>query len=97
MKIENLPTALRLNGQLKDLDRALAELAKTDCFTKNSPGWGVSSDETSLYQLHVAQYKDGSGFNVDLAGLEVGVEILKYTKQLLEAKRADICRQIAEL
>ena len=96
MKIENLPTALRLNGQLKDLDKALAELAKTDCFTKNSPGWGVS-DETSLYQLHIAQYRDGSGFNVDLAGLEVGVQLLKYAKQLLEAKRSDILREISEL
>ena len=96
MKIENLPIAIRLNGQLKDLDKALAELANSECFTKNSPGWGVSN-ETSLYQLHITQYKDGSGFHVDLTGLEVGVEILKYTKQLLEAKRADILREISEL
>lgn len=96
MKIENLQTALRLNGQLKDLDRALDALTKTDSFTKNSPGWGVS-DETSLYQLFITQYKDGSGFSVDLAGLEVGVQLLKYAKQLLEAKRSDILREISEL
>ena len=96
MKIENMQTAIRLNGQLKDLDKALSELSKTECFTKNSPGWGMSND-TSLYQLHVTQYKDGSGFNVDLAGLEVGVQILKYIKQILEAKRTEIVKEIESL
>lgn len=34
MKIENLLTAQRLAEQLKELDKALAELGKTDKFTK---------------------------------------------------------------
>jgi hypothetical protein len=96
MKIENLLTAQRLAKQLKELDEALAELGKTDKFIKNSPGWGVP-DENGLYQLHVTQYKDGSGFNVDMTGLDVGVQLLKYAKQLLEAKRSDILREIADL
>lgn len=96
MKIENLLTAQRLAEQLKELDKALAELGKTDKFTKNSPGWGGAAED-SLYRLHIAQYKDGSGFNVNLTGLGVGVQLLKYAKQLLEAKRSDILREIADL
>lgn len=95
MKIENLLTAQRLASQLKDLNRALEELNKTDKFTKDSCGWDVSG--TGLHQFHLNQYGDGSGFNIDLTGLQVGTKILNYTKQLLEEKREDIHRQIAEL
>ncbi len=96
MKIENLLTAQRLASQLKDLNRALEELNKTDKFTKDSCGWEAAGT-TGLYQFHLNEFGDGSGFNVDLTGLQVGTKILKYAKQLLEEKREDIHRQIAEL
>lgn len=96
MKIENLLTAQRLASQLKDLNRALEELNKTDKFTKDSCGWEVAGP-TGLHQIHLTQFGDGSGFHVDLTGLQVGVKLLNYTKQLLEEKREDIHRQIAEL
>lgn len=97
MKIENLPIVQRLVGQLAEVDKALIALSKPrSTFTENSPGWGRASD-TKLYNVCITQYKDGSGFNVDLSGCCVGVELIKYAEQLLLAKRSDILTEISGL
>lgn len=51
----------------------------------------------SIYNVHLSQFGDGSGFHVDLTGMQVGVELLNCTKQLLEEKRDAICQEISEL
>ncbi|NBR07560.1 MAG: hypothetical protein EBT92_17590 [Planctomycetes bacterium] len=97
MKIENLNKALQLAEQLKQVDKAITQLSiPLTQFTTNSPNWGISS-ETALYQLHMTQYQDGSGFKVDLTGCCVGLEVLKYAEQLLIAKRRGIQLEIKSL
>ena len=97
MKLENLTTALHLAEQLKQVDKAISQIAvPLTTFTTNSPNWGRSSD-TGLYQLNMTQYSDGSGFKVDLTGCCVGLEVLKCVEQLLIQKRASIQAEIESL
>lgn len=97
MKIENIHRAAKLSEQIKSINRALETLTVLcDKYTINSDGNQVMSPN-SIYAVHLSQFGDGSGFHVDLTGLQVGVELLNCTKQLLEEKRNDICQEISEL
>jgi len=97
MKIENLPIAIRLSEQLKQVDSALLRIKKPlSEYTSNGANWSRSSDNV-LYNLNITQHSDNSGFNVDLTGCCVGIEILRYTEQLLLAKKSDILTELAAL
>lgn len=97
MKIENIHRAAKLGEQIKILNRELQILTVLcDKYTSDSDG-NQGTHSNSICTIHLTQFGDGSGFHVDLTGLQVGVKLLNYTKQLLEEKREDIHRQIAEL
>lgn len=97
MKIENLERARQLQQQLKDVLAALKETTEfLNTKTKNVPGHGTSG-ENGLYQLHISEYRDGSGLNIDLTNCEIGVDVVEAVLPLLEGKKAAIEAEIKTL
>ena len=100
MKLENLEQAKRLGSKLKDTEKALTELeANLVKYTTDTDGSNAAS-ETALYNFYLAKYKDGSGFGgdglggIDLTGLCVGLEIMRFVRGVLVKKRLELIKQI---
>jgi hypothetical protein len=96
MKIENLKRAQKLDDQLNK--KVIPAIKKIEELLKkrkrNSDGSGYG--EEGLYSLHVSEYSDGSA-GIDLTGCCVGIEVLKFTKELLTTKKKEIEAEISLL
>ena len=94
MKLENRGRYNQLSDQLNCVENALRTVEPVLVkFTKDNPPWGTF-DGRALYSFSISQYGDGSGFDIDLAGCCVGLEVLRHTHKLLKAKQAEIFAEI---
>jgi hypothetical protein len=98
MKITNLTRAKQLSDDLYRIENAITAAEKmVNRYTKDVDGRQAPSNN-GLYQLHIGEYRDGSGDNhLDLSGCMVGVDILKFTLEKLKKQRKKIIDEIETL
>lgn len=80
MKYENFAAAERIVRRIEQNEKALSAIVNLP-FIENSDGQGNSPHR--LYNLCLCEYSDGSGFNADLAGSMIQMEVLKFVEQKL--------------
>lgn len=80
MKYENFETIERIIRRIKQNEKSLSAIVNLP-FTENSDGRGNSPHR--LYNLCLCEHSDGSGFNADLAGSMIQMEVLKFVEQKL--------------
>lgn len=97
MKIENLKRAQRLDEQLNQCVLPAIEKINKLLVEKNRNSLRhEATNGKGLYSFYLSEYSDGSG-NIDLTNCAVGIEILKFTKELLLKKQKEIEAEIALL
>jgi hypothetical protein len=97
MKRENLKRSVQLTDQLKAVDEAL-DNANEFLTTKTKDNFGYEcGGKESVYSFRLNEYKDGSGMGVDLTNCGISIEIVKFTKTLLEKRKKIIISEIESL
>jgi hypothetical protein len=97
MKIENLKRARQLQDILNSVDNAIKDCEAILAQKKRNIHGNERFENDSIYSIYVAEYRDGSGFQVDLTNCGVGTWILTATLGVLQGKRAKILEEIDAL
>jgi hypothetical protein len=97
MKRENIHTARRIVDQLALIDNNIRNVDRIfENYTSESDGGNVS-DKNPMYQLHVSEYADGSGVHVNLSGLKINFDILKFIREKMIQRRNELESELATL
>ncbi len=97
MKIENLKKSNQLADIYGKLIKQIAELKKIlSKYKSDTDGFDVSKND-QLYQLHISEFGDGSGCQVDLTGFKIGLDVLNFTLIRMEQKKIQLEKEIESL
>jgi len=97
MKIGNLKRAGQLGATLKRLQEAKKDVEKwLGQKNHDSDGHGVSEPD-ALYNIAIFEYSDSSGHSIDLAGLGVGIELLRNTENAIDRRIFEVEQEIESL
>jgi hypothetical protein len=85
MKFENMKEANRIHDRMVMCDKNIGAINEWMGKYPNGNSDGTSTNQDKkLYNLHVGQWTDGSGINLDLSGSMIQTEVLEFIKKSLQ-------------
>lgn len=97
MKIENMSKVRRIEENYANAKKAYDQVSILLARNPIDCDGGVGKGQLPIYQLYLSEFKDKSGFCLDLTGVCVGVDLLKSLQYLLQERMVQMEKEIADL